>query len=66
MRDRGELSEEADPDELSLALLGALQGGLLLTQTTRTTAPLQNALGAMLAHVRSFATAAEDRVPIPL
>jgi TetR/AcrR family transcriptional repressor of nem operon len=66
MRDRGELREDADPDELAVALLSALQGGLLLTQTMRTTAPLQSGLGAMLAHVRSFAAAAKDRKPIPL
>lgn len=51
MRDRGELRRDADPDQLALALLAALQGGLLLTQTRRETAPLEAALDAMLAHI---------------
>jgi TetR/AcrR family transcriptional regulator, transcriptional repressor for nem operon len=66
MRDRGDLGPEADPEELATAILGALQGGLLLTQTMGTTAPLQSSLGAMLAHVRSFATSPADREPVPL
>jgi hypothetical protein len=37
MRDRGELREEADPERL--ATLTALQGGLLMTQVRRSTAP---------------------------
>jgi TetR/AcrR family transcriptional repressor of nem operon len=55
MRDRGELRAGSDLDELSLALLAALQGGTLLTQTMRTTRPLEAALNAALAYVRSFA-----------
>jgi TetR/AcrR family transcriptional repressor of nem operon len=56
MRDRGELRPETDTDALALALLVALQGGLLLTQTRRDTAPLRTGLDAVLAHVRTFAT----------
>jgi len=37
-----------------LALLAALQGGLLLTQVRRQTAPLEAALDAMLDHIASF------------
>ncbi|WP_435127936.1 TetR/AcrR family transcriptional regulator [Actinacidiphila sp. bgisy144] len=51
MRDRGELRGDADPDRLALALLAALQGGLLLTQVRRETAPLEAALDAMLARI---------------
>ena len=39
MRDRGVLRDDTDTDRLALALLAALQGGLLLTQTRRTTLP---------------------------
>ena len=46
MHARGELA--ADPDALALALLAALQGGLLLTKIKRDTAPLEAALDAML------------------
>ncbi len=42
------LAPDADPDALALALLAALQGGLLLTQIERDTRPLEAALDAML------------------
>src|SRR4029077_7144719 len=48
MHARGQLGT-VDPDELALATLAALQGGLLLTQIQRSTKPLQSALDAMLA-----------------
>jgi TetR/AcrR family transcriptional repressor of nem operon len=47
MHARGELPD-TDPDTLALALLAALQGGLLLTQVKRDTKPLEAALDAML------------------
>ena len=54
MHDRGEL--DADPDTLAAGLLAALQGGLLLAQTTRSVLPLEAALGLALdgvaAHLR--------------
>jgi AcrR family transcriptional regulator len=56
MRERGELRPDADTDALALALLTALQGGLLLTQTRRETAPLRAGLDAVLAHVRTYAS----------
>jgi AcrR family transcriptional regulator len=48
MRARGELTPDTDPDALALALLAALQGGLLLTQVKRDTTPLEAALDAMI------------------
>ena len=51
MRDRGELLPDANPDDLATAVIGALQGGLLLAQTTRSTRPLELALGMALDHV---------------
>src|SRR6266481_3176534 len=36
MRERGELAASADPHELAIALLSAVQGGLLLAKTMRT------------------------------
>jgi TetR/AcrR family transcriptional regulator, transcriptional repressor for nem operon len=56
MRARGDLRTDTDTDALALALLTALQGGLLLTQTRRDTAPLRTGLGAVLAHIRTYAT----------
>jgi hypothetical protein len=51
MHARGEL--DADPDDLALAVLAALQGGLLLTQIQRETRPLEVALDTILDHVES-------------
>jgi TetR/AcrR family transcriptional regulator, transcriptional repressor for nem operon len=56
MRERGELRSDADTDTLALALLTALQGGLLLTQTRRNTEPLRAGLDTVLAQVRTYAT----------
>ncbi|HEX8975551.1 MAG TPA: TetR/AcrR family transcriptional regulator [Solirubrobacteraceae bacterium] len=48
MHARGELTPDTNPDTLALALLAALQGGLLLTQVKRDTKPLEAALDAMI------------------
>ena len=48
MHSRGRLTPDTDPDTLALALLAALQGGLLLTQIERDTKPLEAALDAIL------------------
>ncbi|HET6480514.1 MAG TPA: hypothetical protein VFG35_10815 [Actinoplanes sp.] len=55
MRRRGELRPDADLDELALALLTALQGGTILSQTLRDTRPLRASMNAALAYIRSFA-----------
>ena len=55
MRDRGDLRPEADLDELSMALLTALQGGILLGQTMQSTAPVRVSVNAALHYVESFA-----------
>jgi AcrR family transcriptional regulator len=55
MRERGDLRADADPAALALATLAALQGGLLLTQTRRSIAPLEAALDGALAALRSWA-----------
>ena len=44
----GRLAPEADPRQLALALLAALEGGLLLAQIQRDAEPLAAALDAML------------------
>ncbi|MFJ8613562.1 TetR/AcrR family transcriptional regulator [Streptomyces sp. NPDC093675] len=53
MRARGELRSDTDPERLGLALLTALQGGLLLTQVRRDTAALEACLDAVLDRVES-------------
>jgi TetR/AcrR family transcriptional repressor of nem operon len=61
MKERGELRADADLDELSLALLAALQGGNVLGQTLRDTAPLRASMNAALAYIRSFEVPASGR-----
>ncbi len=56
MRARGELRADADPDRLALALLTAVQGGLLLTRTRRDPTPLEVGVDTVLAHVASYRT----------
>ncbi|HEY2520036.1 MAG TPA: TetR/AcrR family transcriptional regulator [Streptosporangiaceae bacterium] len=65
MRDRGDLRPDADPDELAAGLLAALQGGMLLTQTTRDIRYVEAALKTALDHVRSYATGDAARTAGP-
>src|SRR5260370_14340395 len=58
MHARGDLPAEVDPDDLALATLAALQGGLLLTQIQRQTKPLEVALDAMLDRIHALTEAA--------
>ncbi|MEW2157326.1 TetR/AcrR family transcriptional regulator [Streptomyces sp. NPDC007189] len=55
MQERGELDGDADAGRLALALLTALQGGLLMTQTHRDTAALEAVLDAMIDRIRCHA-----------
>ena len=55
MRDRGDLRTDADPEQLTYALMAALQGGMLLGQTARDATPLRAALTSVLEYVRSYA-----------
>lgn len=54
MRARGELGLDAEPNALAVALLAAVQGGILLSQIHRSTAPLETAVDTMIAHIASF------------
>ena len=54
MHARGELRADADPDELAMALLAAVEGGLVLTQLRRDTAPLKAALDCMISYLESL------------
>jgi TetR/AcrR family transcriptional repressor of nem operon len=56
MRNRGELRAEANLEDLSFALLSALQGGVLLSQTMLHVQPLEASMNAALAYIHSFAT----------
>jgi hypothetical protein len=59
MRDRGQLITAADPGQLAIAILAALQGGLALAQVERNVRPLAAALDVMISLVASLAP--EDR-----
>jgi TetR/AcrR family transcriptional regulator, transcriptional repressor for nem operon len=54
MRDNGELTPQADPAELALTMITALQGGLLMAQTTRSARPLELALNMALQHTAAY------------
>ena len=60
MHQRGDLRPEADPDQLALATLAAIQGGLLLTQMRRETAPLEAALDSVLTLIQALSPATPE------
>jgi AcrR family transcriptional regulator len=55
MVDAGELRADANTTDLALSVIASLQGGLLLAEMSRSTRPLEVALDAAIAHLRSFA-----------
>lgn len=57
MQDRAILSPRVRPEDLATAIVGALQGGLLLAQATRSTRPLELALDMALGHVSAHSSA---------
>lgn len=63
MRDNGELAAEADVDELALTMMSALQGGLLMAQTTRSARPLELALNMALGHIAGYRRNPMQRPP---
>jgi len=54
MHARGDLPPATDPEQLALATLAALQGGLLMAQLERDTRPLEAALDAMLDRIQTL------------
>ena len=55
MRDRADLTPDADPRHLAVALVSAHQGGAMLTYATGSSEPFRAAVNAAVAYVRSFA-----------
>jgi TetR/AcrR family transcriptional repressor of nem operon len=55
MRDSGKLTPSADPDELALALLAALQGGLLLARVRRSARPIAAVLDELIERIAALA-----------
>ena len=58
MRARGTLARRASPDDLAMAMLAAVQGGILLSQVYRDTTPLEAALDTVIDHIESLTAAA--------
>jgi len=54
LRARGDLRTDADPAALATALLAALEGGQILSQTRNDSTSLKIAVAAALAHIRTF------------
>jgi TetR/AcrR family transcriptional repressor of nem operon len=63
MIDQGVLRDDADPEKLSLAMLAALQGGLLLAQAQRSAAALEAALDVMIEGIRHHAVMPTTSTP---
>lgn len=55
MRERGQIKPGANPKAISVAVLAAIQGGILLSKTARNSQPLELALDMALSHIESFA-----------
>lgn len=53
MQENGKLKPDADADHLAIGLIAALQGGYLLTQTTRDMKPMEVALDMALSHIKA-------------
>jgi TetR/AcrR family transcriptional regulator, transcriptional repressor for nem operon len=64
MHAHGRLAPDADPDSLALALLTALQGGLLLAKIERNTKPLEAALDSILQLVARLGDAAAAKTSV--
>lgn len=56
LQDTDRLARRAHIEDLATATLAAIQGGLVLTQTTRDPQQLATALDGAYAHLRSYAT----------
>ncbi len=65
MRERGELSQDANPANIALAVLAAVQGRLLLSKGEKFNRPLEVGFEMVLAYVAAhFPRAAGERRPI--
>jgi TetR/AcrR family transcriptional regulator, transcriptional repressor for nem operon len=63
MRERGALSPSANPHELAVALLSAVQGGFLLSKTTQTSRPLEIAIDMAIDHIARNMSSTSQRSP---
>ncbi len=61
----GRLTDDVTPADLAVTLLATLQGGLLLAQVNRDTAPLETALNTLIALTDPIREREADPVPLP-
>jgi TetR/AcrR family transcriptional repressor of nem operon len=54
MQGQGTLRPDADPGQLAIGLMAALQGGYLLASTARDIRPMEIALDLALEYVKSY------------
>jgi TetR/AcrR family transcriptional regulator, transcriptional repressor for nem operon len=54
MQAKGALKPDADPDELAVALMGAVQGGYLLANTAHDVRPMEISIDLALEHLKSY------------
>jgi TetR/AcrR family transcriptional regulator, transcriptional repressor for nem operon len=62
LRAEGKLARRVNIDELATATLAAIQGGLVLTQTTRDPRQLATALDGAYAYLRTYAVSPRPRL----
>jgi TetR/AcrR family transcriptional regulator, transcriptional repressor for nem operon len=55
MREKGQIRSSADTKSMAVAVLAAVQGGILLSKTARNSRPLELALDMALSHVERYA-----------
>jgi TetR/AcrR family transcriptional repressor of nem operon len=55
MKERGRIVASADIQAISVAVLAAIQGGILLSKTARNSTPLQLAFDMALSHIERYA-----------
>lgn len=54
MQDKGALKPDADPRQLAIGLMAALQGGYLLSNTAHDVRPMEIAIDLALEHLKSY------------
>ena len=54
MQAKGTLKPDADPEQLAIGLMAALQGGYLLANTAHDVRPMEIALDQALEHLKSY------------
>lgn len=55
MKERGRIVPSADTEAISVAVLAAIQGGILLSKTARNSKPLELAFDMALGHIERYA-----------